>query len=213
MLGAIKGTANVLMAVVGLVVILLYMIFLLMDFQSVSTDWITLFPEQHREPVALFVSDFEAAMNRYFRAQALLAAIAGVLFAIGFSIIGLPMAILLGLFLGLLNMVPYLQTVGFIPALILSLMHSLQSGTDFSTIILMVVGVFAVVQVIQDGLLTPRIMGQAMGLSPWLIMLSLSVWGQLLGMLGLLIALPMTCLCLAYYRRAVPVAAGAAVEE
>ena len=61
--------------------------------------------------------------------------------------------------------------------------------------------VFAVVQAIQDSFLVPRIMGRVTGLSPAVILLSLSVWGKLLGLLGLLIALPMTCLLIAYYRR------------
>jgi len=61
--------------------------------------------------------------------------------------------------------------------------------------------VFAIVQIIQDSILTPRIMGKVTGLSPAIILLSVSVWGKLLGVFGLIIALPMTCLLLAYYRR------------
>jgi predicted PurR-regulated permease PerM len=61
--------------------------------------------------------------------------------------------------------------------------------------------IFGVVQIIQDALLVPRIMGKEMGLSPAMILLSLSIWGKLLGIFGLLIALPMTCLLVAYYRR------------
>jgi predicted PurR-regulated permease PerM len=116
-------------------------------------------------------------------------------------IIGMPMAILLGLFIGLLNMVPYLQIIGLIPAFLLALVHALETGGNLWTMLALTGLVFVVVQIIQDAILVPRIMGKEMGLSPAMILLSLSIWGKLLGIFGLLIALPMTCLLVAYYRR------------
>jgi predicted PurR-regulated permease PerM len=111
------------------------------------------------------------------------------------------LGILLGLFIGLLNMVPYLQIIGLIPAFLLALIHALEMGGDFWMILSLTGLVFAVVQIIQDAILVPKIMGRVTGLSPAMILLSLSIWGKLLGVFGLLIALPMTCLLLAYYRR------------
>jgi len=177
------------------------MVFLLFDFQKFREDWEDLIPVPYRDDVVGFMKDFNAGMNQYFRAQALVAAIVGVLFAIGFTIIGLPLGILLGLFIGLLNMVPYLQVVGLIPAFLLALARALQTGTSFWQVLGLTVLVFIVVQIIQDGFLVPRFMKKATGLSPAIILLSLSIWGKLLGIFGLLIALPMTCLLLAYYQR------------
>ena len=111
------------------------------------------------------------------------------------------MAIFFGLFIGLLNMVPYLQIVAIIPACLLAVMQTIETGTGLITTVGLTLIVFAVVQVIQDSILTPRIMGKVTGLSPAIILLSVSVWGKLLGVFGLIIALPMTCLLLAYYRR------------
>ena len=111
------------------------------------------------------------------------------------------MAIGLGLFIGLLNMVPYLQTLGFIPCIILALVKSADTGQNFWLIMLSVLIVFAVVQLIQDGFLTPKIMGHVTGLNAAIILLSLSIWGSLLGMLGMIIALPLTTLLLSYYQR------------
>ncbi|HBC28459.1 MAG TPA: AI-2E family transporter, partial [Prevotellaceae bacterium] len=74
-------------------------------------------------------------------------------------------------------------------------------GQSFWVIMACALAVFAVVQGIQDMILTPRIMGRAMGLKPAVILLSLSVWGSLLGFIGLIIALPLTTLLLSYYRR------------
>ncbi|MDE5744097.1 MAG: AI-2E family transporter, partial [Paramuribaculum sp.] len=141
------------------------------------------------------------SMNHYFRGQALVAFIVGILFSIGFLIIGLPMAVALGLFIGLLNMVPYLQLISIIPAGVLCLVYAVGGGGDFWTIFWECIAVYCIVQVIQDLFLTPKIMGKAMGLNPALILLSLSVWGSLLGLIGLIIALPLTTLLLAYYDR------------
>jgi len=192
-------------------VVLLYLIFLLMDFQRVRVAWKELIPPQYREGVISFVVEFDQAMNRYFRGQTTIVAILIVFFSTGFSLVGLPMGILLGLFVGLLNFVPYLQLVGLIPAVLLAAIHALETGQSFWIVLGLTGLVFAVVQVAQDAVLVPRILGKAMGLSPAVILLSLSVWGKLLGILGLLIALPMTCLVLAYYRRLILSQEGATI--
>jgi predicted PurR-regulated permease PerM len=111
------------------------------------------------------------------------------------------MGIALGLFVGLLNMVPYLQTIGLLPSAFFALMYSLQTGTSFWVMMGLVLLVFAVVQLIQDMILVPRIMGDVTGMNPAVILLSLSIWGKLLGILGLIVALPFTFLLLAYYQR------------
>ena len=199
--GVITGTASFIMGLVGLAVIGLYLVFLLFNYQKIKESWMDLIPPAYREAVTGFVEEFNLAMKRYFRGQAAVASIVGVLFALGFWIIGLPMGILLGLFIGLLNMVPYLQIIGLIPAFLLALVHALEIGGSLWMILALTGLVFAVVQIIQDAVLVPKIMGRVTGLSPAMILLSLSVWGKLLGVFGLLIALPMTCLLLAYYRR------------
>lgn len=199
--GVLSGALEVLLALMGLVMILLYLVFLLLDFGSYQKNWTDLLPEGWRGTAKGVLGEFETAMRQYFRGQALIAMLVGILFAIGFSIIGLPMAVLLGLFIGLLNMVPYLQIAGMVPAFALALVHALETGAGFWEATLPVAVVFGAVQLIQDALLTPRIMGKRLGLSPAVILLSLSIWGKLLGMLGLIIALPMTCLVWAWYRR------------
>jgi len=201
--GILSGTASVLMWVVGLAVVGLYLIFLLADYRKISAHWATLAPPAYRQKITQFASEFEAIMSAYFRGQALVAALVGVMAAAGFALIGLPLGILLGLFLGLLNMVPYLGLAAVLPAAFLGLVHSLDAGMSLWVVYGLILLVFAVVQVIQDAVLVPRIMGKVTGLSPWLILLSLSVWGKLLGLLGLIIALPATFLVLAYYRRMV----------
>ena len=140
-------------------------------------------------------------MNRYFRGQAFVALCVGILFSIGFLIIDFPLAIGLGLFIGALNMVPYLQIIGFVPTIILAILKASDTGGNFWIIIASAMAVFIVVQAIQDGFIVPRVMGKITGLNPAIILLSLSIWGSLMGMLGMIIALPLTTLMLSYYQR------------
>ena len=198
--GLITGTASVFAWLIGLFVVGLYFVFLLLDYDAVER-WKELVPPAYRDSVVGVVDDFESAMSNYFRGQAAVASICGILFAIGFALVGLPLGILLGLFVGLLNMVPYLQIIGLIPAGLLAFMHAVQSDTSIWTVFALTGLVFVVVQVIQDTFLVPRIMGKVTGLNPAMIMLSLSIWGKLLGLLGMIIALPVTYLLLVYYRR------------
>jgi predicted PurR-regulated permease PerM len=201
--GLFRGALSLLAGLAGMLVIFLYMIFMLLEYQRVKGEWETLIPPRFKEPILVFVNEFDVAMSRHFRAQAVVAALVGLFFSAGFVMIGLPMGILLGLFVGLLNMVPYLQILGIIPAALLGVMKALQTDGSIWWQLLLVLVVFGVVQLIQDGLLTPKIMGDVTGMSPAMILLSISVWGKLLGFLGLVIALPMTCLALAYYRRVI----------
>ena len=194
-------TLGALMGIFTVFVVFLYLFFILVDYEKLSEGRVNLIPAEKRPFFQGLADDVEHGMNSYFRGQSLIALLVGILFSIGFLIIDFPLAIGLGLFIGVLNLVPYLQLIGFIPTIFLALMKSIETGQSFWVIIFMALAVFAVVQTIQDMVLTPRIMGKVMGLNPAVILLSLSVWGSLLGFLGLIIALPLTTLCLSYYKR------------
>lgn len=194
-------TANILFNIISSCITLLYMFFLLMDYEKFSKGWISFIPYKQRDFVQTLVNDVEHGMNSYFRGQSLVALCVGILFSVGFLLIDFPMAIGLGLFIGALNMVPYLQLIGFVPTIILALLKAADTGQNFWGILALALLVFCVVQLIQDLILTPKIMGHLLGLSPALILLSLSVWGYLLGIIGLIIALPLTTLVMAYYKR------------
>ncbi|MCB2193264.1 MAG: AI-2E family transporter [Deltaproteobacteria bacterium] len=199
--GLLSQVGSFFAALAGLVVVLLYMFFLMLDLDAISKGWRDSIPPAYRQRTLELLDDFTAALRNYFRAQAAVAGLVGILFAIGFTIIGLPLGILLGLFIGLLNMVPYLQLLGLVPAFFLAILSALQSGEGVWMMMGLTAGVFAVVQLIQDTILTPRIVGRTMSLSPAFLLLSLSVWGKMLGFLGLLLAIPFTCLTWAWYQR------------
>ena len=212
----LSNTFSVLLSVTMVFLIMLYFIFILLDYEKIANGWPQLIPGKYRPFVEGLVEDVECNMNRYFRGQALIALCVGVLLAIGFKIIDFPLAVTLGLFIGVLNLIPYMQTIGIIPMLILALLRSAETGENFWIIFGLALLVLGIVQMIQDLFLTPRIMGKAMGLNPAIILLALSIWGTLLGFIGLIIALPLTTLCLSYYKRFIlqdDQGAGMAVRE
>jgi predicted PurR-regulated permease PerM len=197
----IAQSLNILSSVVMLTMVIIYTLFILLDYEEFSEGWVEMLPQRHRKFAIQLVKDVEQGMNKYFRGQGMVAICVGVLFSIGFLIIDFPMAIGLGMFIGLLNMVPYLQLVGFIPTILLAVVKAADTGESFWIIMLGALIVFAVVQLIQDTILTPRIMGKVMGLNSAIILLSLSIWGALLGIMGMIIALPMTTLLITYYQK------------
>lgn len=196
-----SGSLSVLMSVVGFLFVLLYLFFILLDYNRLESGWIRLVPNKHRPLIFNIVEDLKSAMRVYFKAQGTIALIVGILMAIGFSIIKLPMAITLGLFIGVLNIVPYLQIVGFIPAIFLAILKSMETGQSFFQILLLILLVMAIIQVIQEAILVPKIMGKAYNMNPAIILLSLSIWGSIMGILGMLLALPLTTVMISYYKQ------------
>lgn len=195
------GTLDVFGQVLTVSLIMLYMFFILLDFERVSRAWKPYVPKKWRRVVLKLWSDLVYGMNQYFRGQALVALCVGVLFSIGFLIVDFPAAIAFGLFVGLLNLVPYLQVVSLLPMALLAMLKAANCDSSFWPVMLSGGAVMLVVQLIQDMFLVPKIMGKRMNLHPAIILLSLSVWGHLLGVLGMIVALPLTTLLLAYLKR------------
>ena len=197
----ITQTATVLISIITSMVTLIYLFFILMDYETLSAGFIRMFPKKSRPFWRSLMDDVETQLDSYVRGQSLVALCIGILFCIGFTIIGFPMAIGLGILIGLLSLVPYLHGFAFIPMILLSALKAVDTGENFWLIFGSAVIVFIVVQAITDMVLTPKIMGKAMGLNPAILLLSLSVWGALLGFIGLIVALPLTTLLIAYYKR------------
>lgn len=188
--------------IIGLVswlIVIIYVIFIMLDYERMMLSMRQLVPYNQRHKVFHIVTDIKNAMNRYFRGQFFIASLVGLLFVVGFLIIDLPMAVLFGIFIGILNMVPYMQLISLPIAAFLCLVGSISGDTSFWMYFWETMAVYVIVQCIQDLYLTPKIMGKAMGLNPAIILLSLSIWGSLLGILGMIIALPLTTLILSYY--------------
>ena len=197
----LMGAASTIINIGASMIALLYLFFLMLDFDRYAKGWISLIPAHRRATAQRMMADFEKYFCGYFRGQFFIALSNCVMFTIGFLLIGFPMPVGLGVFIGVISFVPYLQVVGIVPAIILALLRATESGDNFWLLMGGVLLVYIVVQIIQDILVTPHVMGKIMGLSPAIILLALSVGGYLLGILGLILALPVTTLLLLYYKQ------------
>ena len=198
------GTINVVIQIFASCIALLYLFFILLDYERLADEWKSMIPHKWRNKVLTLSRDLKDGMNQYFRGQALIALTVGILFSIGFLIIDFPIAIGLGLFIGILNLVPYLQLISVIPITLLALTKAAGTGENFWLILASALIVTLIIQTIQDLILVPKIMGKRMKLHPAVILLSLAVWGKLLGIIGMIVALPLTTLILGYIKQVAP---------
>lgn len=194
-------TANIILSIIASMITLLYMFFILLDYETLTANWIRIFPKKSRPFWHELMKDVEREMNNYIRGQGMVALCMGIMFCIGFTIIGFPMAIGLGILIGIMDLVPYLHTFALIPTAFLAMLKAADTGQNFWLVFGLAFLIFCVVQIITDMVVTPKIMGKAMGLNPAILLLSLSVWGALLGFIGLIVALPLTTLLIAYWQR------------
>ena len=199
--GIINSTLSIFSWGLVFLIGIVYFVFILLDFENLGRGFISLFPKTLRPTIRTISMDLDRYMNNYFRGQALVAMSVGILLTIGFNIIGLPLATAMGIFIGILNFIPYMQALGIIPLGLASLLMAAQTGENAFVCMLLAYGVLMVVQIIQDMIIVPRIMGQTMGMRPSLILLVLSIWGYLLGFFGMLIALPITMFIYSLYMR------------
>ena len=197
----LNNSVNIATSIFATFIMLLYLYFILRDYNTIGKRLVQLIPDKYKPFTSTLLLDMERGMSNYYRGQSVIALIVGILFSIGFTIIDMPLALMMGLTLGLLNMIPYLQTIGIPPCLVLILINAAEKGiSPWGSLIALAV-VFIVVQIIQDGYLVPKIMKKTLNLNAAVILLSLSVFGMLMGILGIIIALPATTLLIAYYKR------------
>ncbi len=153
-----------------------------------------------REDVVFLATEFVAILESFFRGQLLIGLCMGVLFAAGFSLIGLKFGLFIGLALGVLNIVPYLGTIlGLATALPLAFF---QPGGGWQLVGLVLL-VKAIVQCVESWVLTPKIMGHHTGLHPVVIIVAVFFWGTAFGgVLGMLLAVPLTAFFVTVWRLA-----------
>lgn len=197
----VTRSLSALLSMVASLFAIVYLFFILQDYEHMAEGSLRMVPPKSRQLVASLLDDVKTHMQAYFRGQSLIALLVGIGFATGFVIVGYPMAIPLGLFIGMLNLVPYLQVVGIVPTVLLAGLRCYQTGENFWYVLLLAAIVFVCVQSIQDWVLIPRIMGKVTGYNGAIIFLALSVWGSLLGLVGMIIALPLTSIIVSYYKR------------
>jgi predicted PurR-regulated permease PerM len=183
-LATVTGTLS---AIVGLLVVPILAFYLLADFDEIlrrSADWI---PPRRRAYVVEKARTANRLISAFLRGQLTVAAALGVLYAVGFSVIGIDLAVGVGLVGGALSLVPYLG--GAVAVVASSVLAILEFGFDWH--LAAALGWYVVVQSFEGFVLTPRIVGESVGLHPGVVIVALLIGGDLFGFLGLLVAVPL----------------------
>ena len=189
---------NVALSILGnLILIPLALYYLLVDWQRFTRAIYSLVPRRMRESVASFVQEADTVLSQYLRGQLLVMTIMALFFSIGLMLFGLDLAWPIGIFTGLAMFVPY---VGFAMGLVMAaLVGIMQMG--FSRAAIMVAVVYGIGQLLESFYLTPRLVGERIGLHPLMVIFALLAFGQLFGFVGVLLALPASAVLLVAVRR------------
>lgn len=199
MLKVIFGsTVSIIASLGGIVMTPVFAFYLLRDFHSIVETVDAITPRPARDSVNRCLKDIDAALNGFVRGQLIVGGILAVVYSIGFAYIGLPLALLVGILTGLGNMIPYAGTaMGLVAATLMGFLSWKGWGTFAS-----IYGLFVFNHVLEAWIITPRIVGRSVGLSPFLIIVSILVFGELFGFLGVLIAVPATAVLKILLRQA-----------
>jgi predicted PurR-regulated permease PerM len=184
----------------------IYVYYFLADHERIANHWHELVPMRRsalREEVVSVLAEINASLVSYFRGQIIVAGCNGVLTWIGLMIIGIPYSLVLGIITGALSIVPFLGIIcSIIPALLLGFLSAKDNETLQWLRPVLVLVVFAVVQMTESMFITPRVQSHSTGLHPLVIVIGILFWSMLLpGLLGPIVAVPLTCAVVVLLRR------------
>ena len=184
--GSISNLFNIVLMFANLVIIPVVMFYLLRDFDLINEKLLTLVPPRLQKNSKDLVMAIDEVLSRFVRGQLMVAGLMGVMYSIGLFLCDTPMSLSLGIMAGLVNLVPYLGLVlGFIPSALLTYMH-----TQELMPVLAVAGVFGFVQAMEGMIITPRVVGDNIGLHPVAVILAVLLGGELFGLAGMILGVP-----------------------
>jgi predicted PurR-regulated permease PerM len=204
-LGALLGgTLSVLGSVAAALVVVVLAVYLLNDFDRITAGFKELIPLRWRGTVTHYARDIDQMLSHFLRGQLTVMAILAILYGGAYALLGVRLAVPIGIIAGILNFIPYLGS-GF--ALVAGLLMSLLDGWHFWQLIGVVLA-YTAVQTLEGFVITPRIVGHTVGLSEIWVLVALFVGAELFGFLGVLLAVPAAAVAkifvapaLRYYRR------------
>ena len=184
--GSVAGLFSFILLLANFVIIPVVMFYLLRDFDLINKKLLSFVPARSREQVLSLIKEIDWVLAGFVRGQLMVGLIMAGLYSIGLFFCGTPMSLFIGLLAGLASLVPYLGLVfGFVPAAILTFMQ-----TQDWVLVFGVVGVFAVVQGLEGMIITPRIVGEKIGLHPVAIILAVLLGAEFFGLVGVIVSVP-----------------------
>jgi predicted PurR-regulated permease PerM len=187
---AFASTLSFLLALLGYLITPLYLFYFLKDLPQLRTSLLELAPERFHDGIRTRMAEIDELLSAFIRGQLSVCAILAVLYSIGLYFIGIDLALVIGTLAGAAFIIPYFGTLlGIVLSVIMALLkfHDLLHP-------LLCVGWFALVQALEGGIITPKIVGDKVGLHPVITILALLVGGQLFGIIGMIIAVPVAAI-------------------
>ena len=198
LLSSLKLGGSVALAIIGNAVLIpVALFYLLMDWDKFVTRLLELVPPPMRSSVDSFTDEADSVLGQYLRGQLLVMLVMAAFYAIGLALFGLDLALPIGIFTGLAMFIPYL---GFGIGLILAVLAGVLQFASIKAIVMVAV-VYGIGQVVESLYLTPRMVGERIGLHPLAVIFALLAFGQVFGFVGVLIALPASAVLLVAIRR------------
>lgn len=188
------------LSLLGLIALVpVVMFYLLMDWEKLVDNIRELVPRQHVHKVMLIAAECDEVLSAFVRGQLIVMLLLGIIYAIGLQVIGLKLGILIGLMAGLGSIIPYF---GFIVGIVAASVSALfQFGFKIDPL-LMVGAVFMIGQVLEGWVLQPYLIGDKIGLPPVTVIFAIMAGGQLFGLVGMLLALPVAAIIMVLLRHA-----------
>ena len=194
-----SGIINFILGLLNIIIIPVMTFYFLREFDNMNKGVVSLVPKRYLPSFMEIIKEIDSVLGNFLRGQLTVALILAALYIIGLSIVGVPMAYVIGFIAGLANMVPYLGLiVGLLPAIIFTLV---EHQSIYS--VLGVVAVFAIAHAIEGTLVSPRIIGGRVKLHPLVVMSAVIIGGSLFGFAGLVIAVPVTAVLMVLLRAGV----------
>ena len=185
------GIANFIVGVLNIVLVPVLSFYLLRDYDALRRQFYAAVPPHWHTEIAAWLEDFDRVLGGFLRGQCTIALILALVYAIGLTLIGLPMGFVIGVISGLANMVPYMSiVVGLLPALLLFSLSDAPTWGRLLTLLL----VYASGQLLEGLVLSPRIMGKETGLHPVIVMMAILMGGTLFGLGGIILAVPVAAI-------------------
>lgn len=198
--GIASGVASLMSWAIAPVYLIFFLLMPALRPEALSANSFPFLKEETAKDLVYLLSEFVHLVVTFFRGQIVIALLQGILYSIGFSLVGLEYGAVLGLILGFLNIVPYLGSMIGLAITLPTAWLQVGGGWD---VLLMVILVFSIVQMIEGYILTPRIMGDRTGLHPLTIIVAIFFWGSALGgILGMILAIPLTAFLVVLWRLA-----------
>ncbi len=184
------GTVSAASAIAALLIVPVLAFYLLRDFDLMMAAAVTLIPPSLRDRAVPMAREVDLVLGQFVRGQLIVMAILGALYAIGFSLVGVPLAVPIGIVAGLISFIPYVgSALALALALLMTALH-LGSLAQFAGVVV----VYTVIQTLEGFVITPRIVGDKLGLSPVWVLLALMAGGDVFGFMGVMLALPLAAM-------------------